>query len=174
MTKNEFVKIADATRTYYPRHEFLPNKEALSLWYEELKDIPYTIAATALRMYVNTPKNVFPPSIADFREYSTLLTKKELTEEWSDKWADVISAIRNYGMWDEKKALESMDETTKECVRRIGWKEICMSENLSIDRANFRMIYEQIKNKNKIDSSMPSSLNDIIQKIQEGSVKQIE
>ena len=39
-------------------------------------------------------------------------------------------------------ALASMDEVTAETVRRIGWQQICESENVDALRANFRMVYE--------------------------------
>ena len=37
-----------------------------------------------------------------------------------------------------------MDELTAETVRRIGWQQICESENIDALRANFRMVYEAL------------------------------
>ena len=170
MTKQEFVKIADAMRTYFPRFEILPNREALELWYLELKDIEYEVAATALRRYVAT--NKFPPSIAEIREQAAEVTDKSLEADWGNAWNQVTRAIQNYGMWDTEKAMESMDEITRECVMRLGWKELCMSENPTADRANFRMIYEQLRTKKREAAAIPLEVKENIQRIQ-SSLKMI-
>ncbi|MFR1698771.1 MAG: replicative helicase loader/inhibitor [Anaerovoracaceae bacterium] len=166
MTKQEFMKIANAMRTYFPRFEILPNKEALELWYMELKDIEYEIAVTALRRYVAT--NKFPPSIAEIREQTAAVMDRSLEDDWGISWSQVTRAIQNYGMWSTDKALESMDEITRECVARLGWKELCMSESPMADRANFRMIYEQIKTKKREVAAMPLEVKENIQRIQGG------
>lgn len=36
-----------------------------------------------------------------------------------------------------------MDAITRKCVKRLGFQNLCVSENITADRANFRMIYEQ-------------------------------
>ena len=72
MNKNEFVKIADAIRTYYPRDNVMPNKQAMALWYEELKDLPYEVAVMSLRKHVNTSK--WSPTIADLRRGASTIT----------------------------------------------------------------------------------------------------
>ena len=58
---------------------------------------------------------------------------------------------------NELEALESMTEETRICVKRIGWQNICMSNNVSADRANFRMIYEQEIDSKKFLAQLPVS-----------------
>ena len=58
-----------------------------------------------------------------------------------------------------------MDEITRACVKRLGWKELCMSENPVADRANFRMIYEQIQQQKKETTALPAGLKQNIAKI---------
>lgn len=158
MTKSEFMKLASAIKTYFPRFETLPNAEALELWFNELKDLPYQIAVTALRKYVNTPGNRFPPTIADFREMAAQMIDNDLVPDWAAGWAQVMRAIGTYGMWNPDAAIESMDAITRECVKRLGWKELCMSENPTADRANFRMIYEQVQRKKVEAAALPAGL----------------
>ncbi len=164
MTKEEFAKIADAIRTYFPRFDILPNKEALELWYRELKDIDYETATTALRRYVAI--NKFPPSIAEIREQAATIVNKSLSDDWGMAWEQVTRAIRNYGMWGTDEAFKSMDEITRKCVMRLGWKELCMSENPTADRANFRMIYEQVKEKAKEKAVMSIEVQEKMHKLQ--------
>lgn len=50
-----------------------------------------------------------------------------------------------------------MDAITRECVKRLGWKDLCMSENQTADRANFRMIYEQVQRKKVEAAALPTA-----------------
>ena len=42
------------------------------------------------------------------------------------------------------EAISTMDELTAETVRRIGWQQICDSENPDTLRAQFRQVYESL------------------------------
>ena len=59
-----------------------------------------------------------------------------------------------------------MDEITRQCVKRLGWKELCMSETPMQDRANFRMIFEELKLKTKQESALPLNIKESIAKLQ--------
>ena len=141
MTKVEFAKLADAMKTYYPAAGLMPNKAAMQLWYEELKDIPFELAIVALRRHGNT--NKFPPTIAELRQHAVTTVSKP--QDWADGWEQFRKAVSKFGYYQQEAALSSMDETTRKVVRRLGWKELCISENPMQDRANFRMVYEQEK-----------------------------
>lgn len=102
MTAKEFGFLADAIKTYFPRDNVLPTENAMRLWYEELKDIPYQLAHLALQKYVCT--NKFAPTIADIREQVAELNKQneeELNETaaWSIAW----KAICNSGYHAEEE-----------------------------------------------------------------------
>jgi len=143
MTKNEFMKVASAIRTYYPRENPLPNAEAAQLWYEEFKEIPYEDAVAGLRRHVNTSK--WCPTIAELKEAIVVNTAGE--KDWGSLWDECIQAIHRYGYCGEKEAMESISPLTKQIVTRLGYRQLCMSEDQMADRANFRMIYEQVANK---------------------------
>jgi hypothetical protein len=59
-----------------------------------------------------------------------------------------------------------MDEVTRQAVKRLGYKELCMSENTMQDRANFRMVFEQIAERKQEKDMLPYSLNQMIEEIQ--------
>ena len=81
-----------------------------------------------------------------------------------EAWQEVLNAIRKYGSYQEKEALESMDETTRRVVNRLGFRNICTSEEIQVDRANFRMIYEQEVQREKQDAQIPPKLKELITK----------
>ena len=161
MDKKEFSIFASALRTYYPREKLLPNEQAMLLWYNQLQDIPYKIAETALNKWVAVEK--WSPSIADIRKTATEMVSNT-TYDWGEGWGQVETAIRKYGMYNEAEALESMDEITRQVVKRLGFINICTSENYTADRANFRMMYEQLAEKSEQDNQVPKQLKALINK----------
>jgi hypothetical protein len=159
MNKKEFGLFASALRTYYPKEKILPNEQALNLWYMQLQDIPYKVAEIILNKWVAT--NKWSPSIADIREQATDLTQGA-AKDWGDAWQEVLKAISKYGSYREDEALASFDETTRRVVKRLGFRNICMSEEIQVDRANFRMIYEQQQERDKQDAQLPPKLKELI------------
>lgn len=162
MNKKEFAIFASALRTYYPKENILPNEQALQLWFNQLNDIPYDVAEVTLNKWVAT--NKWSPSIADIREQATDITQGA-GKDWGDAWQDVLRAIRLYGSYEELKALESLDETTRKVVKRLGFRNLCFSEDIQVDRANFRMIYEQQLQRDRQDAQLPPRLKAIISNI---------
>ena len=162
MDNAQFIKFASALRTYYPKENILPNEQALGLWYKQLQDIPYDVAEIVLNKWVAS--NRWSPSIADIREQATALIKGDF-KEWGDAWQDVLKAISKYGSYDELKALDSLDEVTRRVVKRLGYRNLCFSEEIQVDRANFRMIYEQEIAKYKKDAALPQSLKALIKNV---------
>lgn len=159
MDKKEFAIFASALRTYYPKENLLPNEQAMQLWFNQLNDIPYNVAEVTLNKWVAT--NKWSPSIADIREQATGLTQGE-AKEWGEAWQDVLRAIRIYGSYEELKALDSLDEITRKTVKHLGYRNLCFSENIQNDRANFRMIYEREQERAKQSAQLPPRLKAII------------
>lgn len=162
MTKEEFSIFASALRTYYPKENILPNAQALELWYNQLNDIPYNVANATLYKWVAT--NKWSPSIADIREQATILVNGS-PKDWGAAWDEVQQAIRHYGSWNAEKALESLDDITRATVKRIGFYNLCTSENPTADRANFRIIYEEIEKRQRTEQQIPPKLKALINNI---------
>lgn len=159
MDKKEFALLAMALKTYYPKENILPNDKAMELWFEQLQDIPYQVAETGLKKWVSL--NKWSPSIADIREMATSISLGDLPD-WSEAWSQVQSAIRSYGSYGAVKAMESLPPLTREATKRIGFTNLCMSENPSADRANFRMIYETLAERKKKDAQISAPLRNLI------------
>lgn len=167
MTKKEFSIIAAAMRTYYPKENLLPSNESMELWYRELSDIPYNVAEAGLRKWVAT--NKWSPTIADMREFATTVQIGDIPE-WGEGWEQVLMAIRRYGSYRIPEATESFDPITRRCVERLGFRNICMSENIAVDRANFRDMYKQMAERQRKDAQLPSNLMTLIEGITKSNV----
>lgn len=155
MEKELFKLIVKALKSVYTSPNFLPDTAAIGTWYEMLKDIDATVLQAAVYKYSMT--NKFPPTVADLRELCGNIVAGEIPD-WSAGWGTVLKCIRKYGYMRETEALREMDDMTRTCVERLGWRELCMSENISIERANFRMMYEQMEARKKDTLYLPEGL----------------
>lgn len=163
MNRQEFAMLSMALKTYYPKENLLPNDKAMELWYEQLKDIPYRVAETGLKKWVAL--NKWSPSIADIREMATSISHGDI-KEWSEAWEEVRRAMSKYGSYNSREALESMTPLTRKATQRIGFTNLCMSENEPTSRANFRMIYEALAEREKKDAQISQPLKQLIAEIQ--------
>jgi hypothetical protein len=155
MDRKEFATFAMALKTYYPRETLLPNQAAMELWFRELEDIPYKIAEASLRKWVAT--NKWSPSIAEIREtVATIQYGEQLT--WGEAWERALNAVRRYGSYNKAAALDSLDPLTRKCVENIGYLDLCMSENIMVERAHFQKIFEVYSKREQTDKRLPSSL----------------
>ena len=159
MDKKEFGVFASALRTYYPRETILPNQPAMELWYRELADIPAQVAEMSLRKWVAT--NKWSPSIADIRETAATITNGEpLT--WGESWELALQAVRKFGSYRPGEAMASLDPLTRRCVKNIGYMQLCMSENIATDRANYRMIFETMAQREQMEKQLALPLQEAI------------
>ena len=159
MNKKEFAIFADALRTYYPKEQILPNQAAMRLWYDALNDIPFEVASATLQKWAVL--NRWSPAISDIREGALNITGGNITD-WGEAWQAVLKSIGRYGMHRETEALNSLEPLTQDCVRRLGYKNLCLSENISADRANFRNLYETLSKREAETRKLPASLKSTI------------
>ena len=167
MTAKQFEKIAKGITTAYSWANLLPNQEAVEIWYRKLADIPYDVMTAVVNRWIETKTS--PPSIAALRQEADIVVNG-VPPSWADGWEQVQKAIARYGYMQRDAALASMDEITRETVIRIGWQQICESENVDALRANFRMVHETMTRRmregrlisagtqEKIDAVRPPSL----------------
>lgn len=172
MNRAEFSRLADAIRSYYPKEKIMPTKESMELWYAELKDLDYGLAVASVRKHANSSK--WSPSIAEIREQSVDIQADDT--DWGDGWQEVLTAVRRFGQYDKQGAMESMSGMTREIVERLGWKQICQSEQdeLMAIRANFRMLFEKKTDKARKDAALPADLREQIELAFKKTVKEIE
>lgn len=171
MEREQFKILCKGMKAVYTQESFLPDADAFNIWFALLGDLEYPVLNAAIQKYMLT--NKFPPTIADLREIATTIAAGEL-QEWGEGWEKVLNAIRYFGYYRETEALATMDEITQTCVKRLGWRNLCMSDNNNMDRANFRMIYEQLAERTKKENALPVSLSNTIKQLNANTVKQLE
>ena len=161
----DFKVVVKVLKSTYTGPNFLPDADAVKAWYYMLKDINFEVLKAAAYKYAMT--NKFPPTVADLREMALSVTNGDIPL-WSDGWETVQKAIRKYGSYNPGAAFDMMDSLTEATVRRLGWNELCMSENPVADRANFRVIYEQLADRKHKEDKLPAGLTQLIENMRVG------
>ena len=169
MSFEEFKKLVKGMKAVYTSQSFLPDAESIKIWYQLLKDMPYEIANVSIQKHMAT--NKFPPTVAEIRSGAAEITDK--SHDWSDGWESFRKAVGRFGYYRREEAFASMDEITRKVVKRLGWKELCMSENIMQDRANFRMVYEQEQSRATERAMLPEALRKHMDMLQDDAIKAI-
>lgn len=153
MNASELKVLLTAIRSAYPRYNLFIDKNSVKVWNKLLEKYDYQTCSDALEQHILT--NSYPPSIADIvRNASQGVGLKT----WSEAWNDVLKSIRHYGSSRESEALKSLDAVTRETAKSIGYRDICMSENIDIIRGQFRSAYEQIQQRQSLNDRLPKEL----------------
>lgn len=160
-----------AIKSYYPKEEnLLKDEHAIKLWYEALKDLSYTTVYIALNKWVSTER--WSPTIADLRRLSFEVQNPGIPT-WDEAWENVLHALSRYGYYNATEGVESLDEMTRTVVRRIGWTTLCTSEQIGIERAAFRDIYNSLLAKTKENGQIAPAVRKVIEATQEKNRIQI-
>lgn len=160
MNEREFALFVSAIKTYYPREKIFPNQQSIELWYMHLKDIPYKVAQLALNKWVAT--NKWSPAISDIRELAREVSMGDIPD-WGEGWKQVQLAIRRYGYYNSEEAMNMLEGITKECVERMGFRNICASETPEVERANFRDLYKALAARKVKEDVIPNKLKNLIE-----------
>ena len=158
MTTSEWTILVKGLKSSYTSTFFLPDEDAVRVWYQLLKDLDYRQLNDAVMYWIMTEKN--PPTIADLR--ARVVSNQEVIEDWSEAWEDIKTAISRYGYYQADEALESLNYLTREAAKRFGWTSLCMMEtdNENVNRAQFRDIYNAIKTRHVQDGQVSTVLRD--------------
>ena len=171
MTKREFAIFASALRALYPNNDkLLPNDAARNLWYDMLGDIPFPVADAGLRKWAATEK--WPPTIAEIRGFCVSAVAGEFPD-WGSAWRETTDAIGRYGYQGEDAAMAALSPMTREAVKRLGWRQLCVSENQEADRANFRMVYESLAERKMKDRAISPEIQARLDTIMQDGTQRI-
>lgn len=170
MQRKDWLKLAKALKCAFSQENYLPDEYSWELFYNMLKDLPTEAVTLAVNKCILECR--FPPKVAELREAAINIMTPQ-TADWSTGWGEVIKCIGMFGRDREKEALGYMSEITAECVKRLGWKELCLSEYQISDREKFKNTYETIQKRKKQDALLPLSYKERIASIQQQAMPQL-
>lgn len=159
MTKDEFKKFFKYVSSVTT--DTNPSAEKTQVYWDMLNDLPFDVAMAAGKKVIATLENPFLPMPAVFRGMAAQITGPFIPPA-PDAYTEVLRAIRNFGSYRQKEALESLSPLVRRAVEAIGWKELCLCEEPDVIRGQFRMAYEALEKREMIDAKTPQSLKEII------------
>lgn len=169
MSHEEFDTLIRGIKAAYTSSNFMSNPDSEKVWYRFLKNIEYPLAEAAAYKHISTCK--FPPTISEILDQCGAIAIPD-EFNWLDGWRKVQLAIGRYGYTRPNEAiakLKEQDVIAGRVAEKLGWVNLCMSENQSIDRANFRQCYEAIQRREidniKLSGSVYEKLNMLTQGI---------
>ena len=122
MKKEDFIKALKVLSIAYNK-EF--DQEQAEIWYSFFANTNYEEFRTAVKNLVAT--NKYLPSIAEIKEEIANLQMKDIPKA-EDEWQEVLMAVRKYGYYRPKEALDSLKTYTAYIVNHIGFRNICLAD----------------------------------------------
>lgn len=169
MTREDIVQfLAVLQANYSGALKDITRQEAegkINLWMTMFADTDKEIMNLAIQKIIATSK--YFPTVAEVREVLAEINNIRVIDA-GEAWGEVISAIRNYGWNKEGEAMKSMSENTRNVVKRMGWMNLCKSENIMTDRAHFLKMYETEEKRQKEKNVLPFT---VLQKIEQKQQK---
>jgi hypothetical protein len=165
MNRKEIINLLAIATANFPNMQEKDMKPTAILWEKSLSDIDYPIAENAILKVLSTSR--FFPTIADIREAVAQITQPRQLDAM-EAWGMISEAIRKYGYYRQKEAMESLPSDVVEMVKRFTWNELCLSENIETLRAQFRMAWDiQAKRKKEL-SALPVEIRLMIEDTSKG------
>jgi hypothetical protein len=163
VTRDEFKILVKGMKAVYPQPTFIPDQDAFNMWYGLMGDLSYDVCGIAIKKYMLT--NKFPPTVAEIRELASgIVNGDPLT--WGESWERALNAVRRFGSYGQSEALDSLDPLTRKCVESIGYMQLCMSENIMVERAHFQKIFDVFAKREQTDKQIPLALREAINQLQ--------
>ena len=134
----------------------------INTWTDALADINDDLAYTAVTSWIATEP--WPPTPSDIRSRAI----PDNAPSALDAWAEVTRAISKYGYTNESDALASMSERTARVVRAIGYRNLCVSENVMADRAHFVKLYDADSARKRQQELIPTAVAEKIATLSAG------
>ena len=149
MNKEQFIKGLKYLGIAYNK-EF--NEEQASVWYDFFRDTDYESFRQAVKRII--PKSKYMPSIAELRGEVVKITNPVLQLNVDDEWEKVIKAIRVHGTYITGEEFDKFEPITAKVVKTIGWRKMCMSENIEFERKTFYDMFNGYQKRNEEASIM--------------------
>ena len=130
------------------------------VYYDLLGDLPLSALQAAAKRALLAHNYPTIPPVGMLRAFAMELVDG-LPASHGDAFDMVLTAVRRFGCYDEKAGMESLDPACRRGVRAMGgWQAVCESpiEDRATLRAQFRMAYDQIADRETTLRNLPESI----------------
>ena len=140
-----------------------PAKEIdIELCWIMLKDIPDEAFLRSVKRIMASHEEIYQSTnlVALIRKNA----KEDTIPMVGDAWAEVL---REIGRTGSRGTPEFSHPAIARAVAGVGWRNLCLSELISVERAHFYRIYDQVKERTEREEIAPERLigNEHVQKL---------
>jgi hypothetical protein len=171
MNRQETIKLLAMFQANYPyayKHfDELMLQAAVQLWQQSLQDLDASLVYNIASKIMMTSTDDFPPKIAVLRQECIKASNPEIFITPEEAWETVLRAIKKFGYYRQDEAFKTFSEPIRRTVNYVGWANICRSENIGIERANFCKVYNSFETNNRERAVIPTAIFDRIQQLTE-------
>lgn len=168
MTKDEFTVLMSFVMAAVDKPVARPTIDA---YFDMLGDLPYDLAAVAVKKIIATDEYPTLPTIGKIRQAAAEISRGRILSA-PEAWGMVLKAVHNYGYYREAEALASLPAPVADVVCWMGFQTICMSEKISVDRGQFLRMYEVHQKREQEQAVLPPAVRDVIKQLA-GKMKMI-
>ena len=175
MTVEEFRTIVKGLKAVYTDPKFIPDEDAMNMWYQLLKDFPYDLVSSATQAYMMS--EIAPPYPASIcRKVAEITTPDEERISESEAWSMVEIAARN-GLRGSQKEYDRLPPLVQKAVgsaSRIYELAIGTSKDLSFEKGIFLKNYRALIDKSLKDRELSTPLRKSIELTRQAPIPQID
>jgi hypothetical protein len=113
-------------------------RNTLQVYAEMLQDLDYETTARAIAGHLAESK--YFPTIAEIRQAVAAAKVDQPPGELA--WSEVLAAVSKFGIY---RTPVFANPCTAIAVSNVGWKAICNSTTIGVERAHFLRAYEQAR-----------------------------
>jgi hypothetical protein len=161
MTQKEMTLVLKMISEAYQNFELSEAK--FEVWYELLGDLNFEVVKVAVEALI--AQSSFVPTIADIRK--KVLEIVNPLPDASEAYLEVREAIKRYGYDGGSVALKHLSPLAAEVCKRLGWRNMCLSENPEAVREQFFTLYSELREKAQKDLIVPEHVKQKMFALQE-------
>lgn len=160
MEKDSVVQALVLISAAYPNFYKNNDKQAaVELWSIMFADDDPEEVLLAIKAHIAT--NKWPPTVADIREAIVKVNHKTITSD--EAWGQIKTAIQRCGYSRADEVDIYVSPEVMPILKRMGFKELCMSQNQMADRAHFMKMWDANQKNVRYNQMMPVSLTKSIE-----------
>lgn len=163
LTQDETLQIMLILKNEYPEFEITPIRKMT--WQHTIGRFPFHLVKQATFNVICRLK--YTPHVHDIIEETTKLLCPDNYISPTDAWGLILTAIHRYGAYNEKTGVASLPPYIQSVVKCIGWRDMCLSENVDVLRGEFFKMYSNHQMRITQENTMlsaPQRLRELVDK----------
>ena len=173
MTYDETLKIFAVLKAnygnFYKNMSRIDAEAQVSLWTEMFEDTPYEVVGMAVKAFIATDVDGYPPNVGRIKQEIRKLSEKEqMTEQ--EAIAVIMKATRN-GLYGAEKEYEKLPAVLKRLVgspeQLRAWARMPVDELQTVVASNLMRSYKAIAQREEYEKALPSSIKNLLGQVGE-------